>query len=200
MGKIGRWLKRRSRMMWALTVLMWAIAAALLPVGAVELSDGSTMFTSPPRLVSFVTTENVTNRKNATYYVTVNLLPEAGEALKTLKVSLIEGRFTRLDYHTDEIEVFAGEQGDRQRDYAVDFAEYDEDSQTLTVQLATAADPGQHLTFALKPVRNPTRAGVYLFEVNAAPAGENPVFQRAGTGRLNIFEDPFVGLRVRLRE
>ena len=181
-----------------MVALVWAIATALFPVGAVELSDGSTMFTSPPRLVSFVTTENVTHRKNATYYVTVNLLPEAGEALKTLKVSLIEGRFTRLDYHTDDIEVFAGEQGDRQRDYAVDFAEYDEDSQTLTVQLATPADPGQYLTFALKPVRNPTRSGVYLFEVTAAPAGDNPVFQRAGTGRLNIFDDPFVGLRMDL--
>ena len=198
MSKMRQWLKRRSRMMWAMVALVCAVVTTLLPVGAVELSDGSTMFTSPPRLVSFVTTENVTNRKNATYYVTVNLLPEAGEALKTLKVSLIEGRFTRLDYRTDDIEVFAGDRGDRQRDYAVDFAEYAEDSQTLTVQLATAADPGQHLTFALKPVRNPTRAGVYLFEVTAAPAGATPVFQRAGTGRLNIFDDPFVGLRMDL--
>ncbi len=198
MSKMRQWLKRRSRMMWAMVALVCAVVTTLLPVGAVELSDGSTMFTSPPRLVSFVTTENVTNRKNATYYVTVNLLPEAGEALKTLKVSLIEGRFTRLDYRTDDIEVFAGDRGDRQRDYAVDLAEYDEASQMLTIQLATAADPGQYLTFALKPVRNPTRAGVYLFEVTAAPAGENPVFQRAGTGRLNIFDDPFVGLRMDL--
>ncbi|MEM6437081.1 MAG: DUF2808 domain-containing protein, partial [Cyanobacteria bacterium P01_D01_bin.115] len=95
MNKIRQWLQRRSRMMWAMVALVCAVVTTLLPVGAVELSDGSTMFTSPPRLVSFVTTENVTNRKNATYYVTVNLLPEAGEALKTLKVSLIEGRFTR---------------------------------------------------------------------------------------------------------
>jgi hypothetical protein len=190
---------RRSRLLTTLlgTMLVTVSASQLAPTGAVQLADGSTVFDSPPRLTSFTTTENTTNRKYVTYYVTVNLLPEAGESLETLQVTLTEGRFTRLDYHTDDIEVFAGDRQDRQTAYPIAAADYDSDSQTLTVQLAEAAPPGQTLTFALKPVRNPTSEGVYLFEVMAAPAGDNPVFQRVGTGRLNIY-DPFEpsGFRV----
>lgn len=175
-------------------VMLTAIAPHVSQSLAVQLGDGSTVFTSPPRLVSFVTTENQAGRKHATYYVTVNLLTEAEEPLETLKVALIEGRFTRLDYHTDNIEVFEGDRGDRQANYPVELADYDEDTQTLTIQLAQPVEPGRMLTFALKPVRNPTQEGVYLFEITAAPAGQQPTFQRVGTGRLNIYRDPFFGI------
>jgi hypothetical protein len=171
-----------------------AIAPPLSHSLAVQLGDGSTVFTSPPRLVDFFTLENSAGRKGVTYYVTVDLLPEAGEPLETLKVALIQGRFTQLDYRTDEIEVFEGDRSDRQDNYPIELVEYDETSQTLTIRLAQAVPPGERVTFALKPVRNPTRGGVYLFEVTAAPTGDNPVFQRIGTGRISIFHDPLPGI------
>lgn len=169
-------------------LLGFAIASQL-PIWAVQLGNGATAFTSPPRLVDFVTRENARARKNATYYVTVNVLPEAGEPLKTLQVSLIEGRFTRLDYRTNDIEVFGEVPGQSRIDYSVASAAYDEESQTLTIQLAEAAPPGQVLTFVLELARNPTREGVYLFEVIAAPAGEQPVSQRIGIGRIHIYQE-----------
>lgn len=168
-------------------LLLGAIAIQAPQLNAAQLSDGTTVFDSPPRLVSFVTTRDNTNDKRATYYITVNLLPEAGEPLKTLQVSLIEGRFTRLDYRLDNLEVFQGDRGDRGDTFAVESAQYDDDLQRLTVRLAEAIAPGQLVTFALSPTRNPSQEGVYLFEVTAAPEGESPVFQRVGTGRLNIF-------------
>jgi hypothetical protein len=172
-----------------------AIAPLPFSLQAAQLSDGSTMFNSPPRLVSFVTTRDRASDRNAIYYVTVDLLPEAVEPLQTLQVSLIEGRFPRLDYHTEEIEVFQGERHDRGQPLAIAAADYNDDTQTLTIQMAAAIAPGQRITFALKPVRNPAWEGVYLFEVTAAPAGEKPVFQRVGTGRIHIFRpdnaDPF---------
>ena len=193
MHTVWRIIQQRSH---SVVGLLGALmVSAIAPQGpasfAAQLGDGSTVFTSPPRLVSFITTDNEAGRKHATYYVTVDLLPEAEEPLKTLKVTLIEGRFTRLDYHTESIEIFAGDRDNRGETYSVEFAEYEEASQTLTIQLVEAALPGQTLTFALKPVRNPTREGVYLFEITAAPDGNNPVFQRVGTARLNIFRDPF---------
>ncbi len=176
-------------------LLITAIAASPTTLTAAQLADGTTMFDSPPRLVSFVTTRDRTNDSRATYYVTVDLLPEAGESLKTLQVSLIEGRFRRLDYRLDDLEVFQGDRRDRGEAIPIESATYDDATQTLTVQLATAAAPGQLVTFALSPNRNPARGGVYLFEVTAAPEGERPVSQRVGTGRLNIFRpdgnDPF---------
>lgn len=194
MNKLGKLLQRQSPL-WIGTLgafLVTAIAPQLSHAVAVQLSDGSTMFTSPPRLVDFVTLENSAGRKNVTYYLVVNLLPEAGEPLKTLKVSLLEGRFTRLDYRTADIEVFAGDRRDRGTRYPVESAEYDDSSQTLTIRLETAIPPGQQFTVALAPVRNPTREGVYLFEVTAAPDGEQPVFQRVGIGRIHIFRDPLL--------
>ncbi|MBE7380432.1 MAG: DUF2808 domain-containing protein [Leptolyngbya sp. SIO1E4] len=176
-------------------LMLAAIAPFSSPLNAVQLSDGTTVFESPPRLVSFVTTRNRTYDRRATYYVTIDLLPEAGEPLKTLQVSLSQGRFTQLDYRLDDIEVFQGDRNQRGAAFPISSAEYDDDTQTLTIHLATAAEPGQTLTFALRPVRNPTREGVYLFNVMAAPEGDLPVFQRVGTGRLHIFRpdgrDPF---------
>ena len=169
------------------TLLLFTIAVPTPRLNAAQLGDGTTVFDSPPRLVSFVTTRNSTNDKRATYYVTVNLLPEAGESLQTLQIALIEGRFTRLAYRLDELQVFRGDRGDRGNAFTIESAEYNDDQQVLTVRLAEPAEPGQLVTFALSPARNPAREGVYLFEVTAAPEGSQPVFQRVGTGRLNIF-------------
>lgn len=191
MSGLLRLINRRSRLWVCLAlgvslVLLGPLAAAV----AVQLGDGSTMFVSPPRLVSFETTQNQAGRRNATYYVTVNLLPDADEPLKTLAVDLIEGRFPRLNYRLNDLEVFVGTRRDRGADLAIAQADYNDDTQTLTIELLEPAAPGQLLTFALKPIRNPTE-GVYLFEVSAAPAGEQPVWQRAGTGRLHIYRDVY---------
>ncbi|MDB9525964.1 DUF2808 domain-containing protein [Oscillatoria sp. CS-180] len=187
---------RRSRL--TLVVISALVVSAMGPqlshLTAAQLGDGTTVFTSPPRLVSFVTTDDTANKKDVTYYVTVNLLPEAEESLETLTVELVEGRFTRLDYHADRIEVFEGTRQTREDNYPIESANYDEDSQTVTVRLSQSVAPGQVITLALKPVRNPSREGVYLFRVSAAPAGENPVAQRVGTGRIHIYRESILDI------
>ena len=186
----NRKMKRRSQLAFALASVIGLVTVALpmRPTTAVQLGDGTTVFTSPPRLADFVTLDNDAYDRRPTYYVTVDLPPDAEEPLETLTVSLIEGRFTRLNYRTHEIEVFSGTRRDRGAAYDIATAEYDADSQTLTVQLAEPAAPGQSLTFALRLVRNPRWEGVYLYEVTAAPAGEKPQFQRVGTGRIHIYQ------------
>ncbi len=183
-------MKQRSQLAFALASVIGLVTVALpmRPTTAVQLGDGTTVFTSPPRLADFVTLDNDAYDRRPTYYVTVDLPPDAEEPLEILTVSLIEGRFTRLNYRTHEIEVFSGTRRDRGAAYDIATAEYDADSQTLTVQLAEPAAPGQLLTFALRLVRNPRWEGVYLYEVTAAPAGEKPQFQRVGTGRIHIYQ------------
>jgi hypothetical protein len=186
----NRPMKRRSRLALALASLTCMVAVALPTklTTAAQLGDGTTVFTSPPRLADFVTLDNDTYDRRPTYYVTVNLPPDAEEPLETLKVTLIEGRFTRLSYRTHDIEVFSGTRRDRGDAYDLATVDYDAESQTLTMQLAEPAAPGQLLTFALRLVRNPRWEGVYLYEVTAAPVGENPQFQRVGTGRIHIYQ------------
>lgn len=177
------------------TLLLSTFASSDITLDAAQFEDGRTVFDTPPRLIDFMTTRDYTNDRRATYYATVALLPETGESLKTLQIALISGRFPRLAYRLDEIKVFEGERRDRGDAFAIETAEYEDDTKTLTVRLAEAAEPGQTLTFALKPTRNPSREGVYLFEITAAPDGDLPVSQRVGTGRINIFRpdgrDPF---------
>lgn len=177
-------------------LILSAIAPQNAQLIAVQLSDGTTVFDSPPRLVEFTSLRRDANDRRAIYYVTVDLPPDSGESLKTLQVIQTQGRFfPRLQYRLDEIEVFRGDRQNRGETLPVESAEYDEDTETLTLHLAEAAEPGQIITFALKPVRNPSDGGVYLFEVIALPEGDRPVAQRVGTGRLNIFRsdgnDPF---------
>lgn len=187
----------RSRAMrWLLgTVCVSLSWSGLAQSQAVQFDDGRTMFESPPRLVSFFTYDRYTNDRDATYYVTVGVPEDAGEPLKTLQVSLREGRFTRLDYHINELEVFRGSQGDRQSPLQIEAADYEDETQRLLISLVEAVEPGQQVTFALRPVRNPSRGGVYLFDIFASPAGSDPVPQRVGIGRLNIYRpdgrDPF---------
>ncbi|MGF1458089.1 MAG: DUF2808 domain-containing protein [Leptolyngbyaceae cyanobacterium] len=183
--------RKFQRQVWAvgaITGLIMASASGLfMSSQAVQLSDGSTSFVNPPRLEEFVPNRNLTNQKDITYYATIDLLPDAGEPLKTLTVELIEGRFTRLDYHVEAIEVYGEVAGNRE-DYAIASADYDDNTQTLTIQLAEGVPPGRQVTFALKPVRNPSRSGVYLFDVMAAPGGDQPRSQRAGFGRVQIYQ------------
>lgn len=194
MGQWNKSVRRRSliAMTLASATCLSVFSASVVPTAAVELGDGTTAFTSPPRLADFVTFETFTSERFPTYYVTVNLLPEAGEPLQTLTVSLLEGRFTRLDYRLDAIEVFEGTRSDRGTPYAIAAADYNDDMQTLTIQLAEPVAPGTLVTFALPLVRNPRWEGVYLYEVTAAPAGANPRFQRAGIGRIHIYERRFL--------
>ncbi|MEO1093639.1 MAG: DUF2808 domain-containing protein [Cyanobacteria bacterium J06638_28] len=188
--KPGKMLRRMTRVL-----LILALATPIVELKAAQFRDGTTVFDSPPRLVEFVTTRDRTNTTRATYYITVNLLPETGEPLKTLTVSLTEGRFNRLRYRLDEIVVFQGDRQNRGAFIPVESAEYAENTQTLTIRLVEAVSPGQLVTFGIKPVRNPNRDGIYLFNVTAAPAGDQPVFQRVGTGRIHIYRpdgrDPF---------
>ncbi len=172
-------------------------AGVLVPLTlqAAQLRDGTTVFESPPRLVDFMTTRDRTSDTRATYYITVNLLPEAGEPLQTLTVTLAEGRFQQLAYRLGDMVVFRGDRQHRGETIPIAAAQYDQETQVLTIDLQEPIQPGEMVTFGIKPVRNPYQEGVYLFEVAALPAGDDPVPQRVGTGRIQIYRpdgrDPF---------
>jgi hypothetical protein len=154
---------------------------------SVQFPDGTVAFTTPPRLANFAATRNLAGVRNATYYFTVTLPAEAEAGLKTLEIALIEGRANRLDFDLDDTAVFVGTRDERGSALPLEGATYDEDSQTVTLTLAEAAAPGQILTFALHPRRNPRWEGVYLFELTAFPDGDLVRSQRVGTARLHIY-------------
>ena len=70
----------------------------------------------------------------------------------------------------------------------------DEDQQSVTLTFDPPVAPGNTVTIALEPERNPRRSGVYLFGVTAYPSGEKTYGQFLGYGRLHFYDrggDPF---------
>ncbi len=162
---------------------------------AVQFADGTVAFEVPPRLSAFWATRNRASDRHSTYYFTLTLPTDAGEPMETIEITLTEGRANRLRYHLDDTTLFSGEPSDRGDLLPLTTATYDDDAQVMTIVLAEPALPGQQVTLAVHPVRNPRWEGVYLFDVVVAPAGELNRPHRAGTARLQIYDngrDPIV--------
>ncbi|MEO0844697.1 MAG: DUF2808 domain-containing protein, partial [Cyanobacteria bacterium J06643_5] len=62
-------------------------------------------------------------------------------------------------------------------------------SKTVSVIFNPAVEPGKTVTIALKPVRNPSTEGIYLFGVTAFPEGEKSHGQFLGYGRLHFYRN-----------
>ena len=55
-----------------------------------------------------------------------------------------------------------------------------------TVVFDAPIEPGNTVTISVKPKRNPSRGGVYLFGVTAYPTGDNSQGMYLGSGRIYI--------------
>lgn len=155
---------------------------------AVQFADGTVAFEVPPQLSNFYATRNRVGDRHSTYYFTLVIPDEAGEPLATIEITLTEGRANLLRYHLDDTALFSGTPRDRGESIPLAAVTYDDEAQAMTLVLEEPALPGQLVTLALQPVRNPRWEGVYLFEVVTRPAGEMNRPQRAGTARLQIYD------------
>jgi Protein of unknown function (DUF2808) len=63
------------------------------------------------------------------------------------------------------------------------------EGRNIVIDFPEPIAPQQAVTVQFPYMRNPAQAGTYLFEVNAAPPGSNPVNQFIGFGRLVIREN-----------
>lgn len=161
----------------------------VVPAAAVELSDGTVAFVSPPRLSAASVTRNGADEPNATYYLTLDLPAEASVGLQRVKIRLAEGRAPSLHFDLEATAAFEGTRNDRGAALPLASVIEDRDSQTVVIQFDPAVSPGRTLTLALRPNRNPREGGVYLFEVTAYPAGEQVQSYFAGYARLQFYEN-----------
>ena len=68
--------------------------------------------------------------------------------------------------------------------------QFDDATRVFRVRFPQPPQPGQTITLALRPWRNPFQSDTYLFAVTAIPAGPNPVPAPLGFARMPIYE-PF---------
>jgi hypothetical protein len=56
----------------------------------------------------------------------------------------------------------------------------------VTLMFDTPVEPGKTVTIAVKPKRNPSIGGVYLFGITAYPTGDHSPGLYLGSGRIHI--------------
>ncbi len=175
----------------ALTTVLSVGALATLPAEAVRLSDGKVYFIQPPRLVTASTTESRTDIWGATYYFTLEVPPNAGEPLQRVTVAQRNGNSVnrRVLYDPEETRAFLGTRRDRGTALMLAPTVFNREEQTITVTFDPPVPPGNTVTVALRPNRNPQTGGTYLFGVTAFPQGEPAYGQFLGYGRF-AFDEP----------
>ncbi len=157
------------------------------PASAIQHRDGTIEFSTPPRLIDSYATRNLVSDGSVTYYLTLDFPSAAQEPMDRIVVSLEEGHDPRFRYRLEATEVWQT-LGDARRSVSLGNLSQDRDTQALTLTFDPPLPPGGTVTLALRPVRNPRFAGVYLFGTTAFPVGDSvrPTFM--GFARLSFYE------------
>lgn len=156
---------------------------------AVQLRDGKVYFKQPPLLLRAVTTFKNVNVWGATYYFTIKLPPNAGEPLQKVDINQHEG-FERVRFDLNNSFAFIGKPSNQGKKLPLNIKS-DRKLKTVSLKFDPPVSPGETVTIALKPVRNPGTDGIYLFGVTAFPAGDNSHGQFLGFGRFHFYGDGF---------
>ena len=154
---------------------------------AIQYHDGTVEFSAPPRLVDSYATRNLVSDGGVTYYLTIDFPAAAEEPMDRIVISLDEGHDPIFRYQLEAIQVWQTV-GEEKRLVSMGDLSQDCDTQALTIGFDPPLPPGGTVTLALRPVRNPRFAGVYLFGARAFPVGETvrPTFM--GFARLSFYE------------
>ena len=153
---------------------------------AVQLRDGKVYFVQTPRLVKATTTFDDVNIWGATYYFTVEIPSDAGEPLQKVTINQHSG-LDDINFDLEDSFAISKSNGKKQK-LPLQITEKPK-SKTVSVTFDPAIEPGKTITIALKPVRNPSVEGVYLFGVTAFPKGEQSHGQFLGYGRLHFYRN-----------
>lgn len=157
---------------------------------AVQLADGTVYFVQPPDLVEATTTGNTVDELGATYYFTISIPQQAGEPLQRVTITQREG-IGRIRYDLDDSRAFIGTRGRKGTRLTLGEVTNDRKTRTVTVNFDPPVTPGKTITISLRPFKNPSFAGIYLFGLTAFPVGEKSHGQFLGFARFQFYSGGF---------
>jgi Protein of unknown function (DUF2808) len=155
---------------------------------AVQLRDGTVYFVQPPTLVNATTTYKDVNVWGGTYYFTINLPENAGESLQKVTIAQKEGS-ENIRYDLNDTRAFVRTSERKKSRLTLGPVTAERKTRTVTVNFEPPVTPGQTVTIALRPVKNPSFSGVYLLGVTAFPVGEKSHGQFLGFGRFQFYSN-----------
>lgn len=172
------------------TLLVIGAGLSLLPFSAtyaVTKTDG-TMTLAQSRLVDTETTYIETSVREATYYFTLEVPATASQPLEQVTFTQRQGVET-IRFDQKDSRAFEGTPDRKGQNLPVRLAASDRQNDTLTVTFDRPVPPGKTVTIALRPLRNPTYEGVYLFDLTGFPSPGQTNGQSIGVGRLQFYRD-----------
>jgi len=169
---------------WFLQILLIAIGEA--PSLALEL-NGQSYFTQPPWRVEFTNFDWLVDAGGPEYYFTVALAENAGAHLGGLVITQTSGSDQTFWIDPKQTSAFFGHP--RREGEAIPVqAEFHEQKRIMRVEFPDPPPPGSTLTVVLRPPNNPSLNDLYLFAVEALPAGPNPSAAPLGFARMEILD------------
>lgn len=169
-------------------VILLLSSALSRPPAALALElRGRTYFTAPPVKVIFRNYYPQAWEAGGEYYFTILLPAAAGEALGALRIEQIRGVDRSFGFLVERSRAFLGEP--RREGAAVPVeVQFDPAARLFAIRFPQPVAPGQTVTLALRPQRNPGQADTYLFAVTAYPAGPEPDATPVGVARMPIYD------------
>ncbi|MEW6494991.1 MAG: DUF2808 domain-containing protein [Cyanobacteriota bacterium] len=164
---------------------LWGIAAP--SPQAMHPAKGDVSFKTALSLIAATTTYNETHLWGAKYYFTLSLPENAGEALGKVTINQRQG-FEDIRFKIKHTQAFKGTPRQKGERLTIKEVTKDSNSPAIAVTFDPPVKPGTTVTIELRPVRNPSVSGVYIFGVTAFPAVDNPYGLYLGVGRLHFYD------------
>ncbi|NES70342.1 MAG: DUF2808 domain-containing protein [Okeania sp. SIO2D1] len=124
----------------------------------------------------------------ATYHFTLEIPDDAGEPLKAVTIEQRENFLEVVKFKENKSGAFLGDSCAGGTELMLDAVGGSAEPGSVTVVFEEPVAPGKTVTITVKPKRNPSHSGVYLFGITAYPDGEDSLGSYLGSGRISIYD------------
>jgi Protein of unknown function (DUF2808) len=152
------------------------------PALAMPIGNGQYAFDRAPRVVRLTSNLSQTNQSGNTYRLVIAVPENAGAPLQAIRITQRNDQ-DAIVFRPDETRIFATNPATEIPQVSVGGTE---NANELLIVLHHPVQPGQTVTFHLKPEQNPFQDGVHLLGVMAYPSGENSPGLFLGYSRLTF--------------
>lgn len=164
-----------------------ALSSSVCFAQSLQTPENQTFFTGqPPSLISAETLTSSINWPDSHYYFIFNLPKNSVESVGKIIIQQ-QPNVETIQFNLSNTYAFRGTQNSPGQ--ALKFkVNQDPKTQAITILFDPPIPPGNTFSIRLEANQNPSSSGVYLFNVNAFPFGNNAMGMDMGVGRLSFYQ------------
>lgn len=156
-----------------------------LGANAVQFPDGRVAFDIPPYFNDASTPYPTVFYPDPIYYFVLSLSPQAGEPLERV---VIKPLTNQENIYFIPSRTQAWPKNNQKQKFTLGSVTVNPNTYDLSITFAPPISPGEVITIAVSPNRNPALDGVYQFGITAFPVGgDKAIGQQIGTARFTFY-------------